>query len=217
MKTAYTIVIVGMLALLTLGCAQQQIAGYDEGIAQLSNIQAKYGADFQNAPVKEAIPSLVAELEAFRHKMVENEDTRPLFHLIEYRTHALESDRLLMEGFKWGDASTTEPGFGCRKGSERILNSSALRGMGAAEGMKAIEPLQQFVEEYPDKAAALNLSQRTVLSLSTTYAVVQQQAEKDTKRVESFCKDAIIITQLEDGLYHVVAVDAGETQEPEEK
>ena len=189
------------------GCAQQQVTSYDKGIAQMSKLQGKYGADFQKAPLKEAIPSLIAELQAFQRKVMENEDTKALMLVVEYRIRALESDQLLLEGFKWGDASTTELGFGCRKGSERLLNSSALRIMAAEEGVESIEPLRELIEKYPDKAAALNLSQRVVLSLTTTYAVVEEQAMKDKGNVEGFCKDSIEVVQDADGLYHVTFVD----------
>ncbi len=210
MKLIHLIAILLAALLMMAGCAQQQVTSYDKGITQMSKLQEKYGADFQNAPLKEAIPSLIAELQAFQRKIVENvenDDTAPLLLVVEYRLLSLESDRLLLEGFKWGDASTTELGFGCRKGSERILNSSALRIMAASKGMESVGPLRGLIEGYPDKAVALNLSQRTVLSLTTTYAVVEKQALGDKGNVEGFCKDSIVVAQDTDGLYHVTFVD----------
>jgi hypothetical protein len=201
-----TIAALVALSLFIMGCSSQ-FSTYDSGIREMSRIQSKYGADFEKSPIKDAIPSLISDLEALQRKIIENEDTKPLALAVEYRIKALESDRLLMEGFKWGDASTTEKGFGCRKGSERILNSSALRMMAAEKGEESVLPLQQLIDGYPEKAAAANLSKRTILSLTTTYSVVKEQALDDKGSVEGFCKDAIIITQLEDGLYHVDAID----------
>jgi hypothetical protein len=202
------IVLVALAALMViaLGCSSQ-FSTYDSGVSEMKKIQAKYGSDFEDAPVKNAIPSLVSELSSFQRKIIENDDTKPLMLLTDYRIKVLESDRLLLEGFKWGDASTTEKGFGCRKGSERILNSSQLRTMAAEKGNEAIVPLQQFVSEYPEKASALNLTQRTILSLSTTYAIVAEQAQKDKGNVEGFCENAIEIVQDADGLYHVTVID----------
>ncbi len=199
-----------VMAAFLVGCAND-FSTYDSGINEMKRIQEKYGVDFQKTPLKEAIPSLVSELSAFDRKVVENEDTKALKLLLDYRMRVLESDILLLEGFKWGDASTTEKGFGCIKGSERILNSSALRIMAAAKGEEAIEPLRQFIEQYPQKAAALDLNQRAVLSLTTTYAVVLEQAQKDKGNVEGFCKNAIAIVQDPDGLYHTTPIgDSGE-------
>jgi hypothetical protein len=182
-----TVAMVALLAVLLTACAEERISTYDDGIVQMIQLQNKYGVDFQETPLKDAIPSLRADLQAFERKIVENDDTKPLLLVVDYRLHALESDRLLLEGFKWGEASTTEPGFGCRKGSERILNSSALRNASATEGFASLVPLQQFVEEYPEKASALNLSQRLIVSLNANYAVIQQEAEKDRRIVQRLC------------------------------
>lgn len=183
-----------MVALLALGillasCSgQQRVAAYDQGLALLKATQDKYGVDFEKSPAgADSTASLSAEIVSLRRKVIGNEDTKPLLLLLDYRVDVLEADRLLIEGFRWGAASTTEPGFGCKKGSERILNSSRLRNQSASAGLAAAESLRQFVNGYPDKAAALNLTQRTILSLTTTYAVVQKQAEKDHRIVMGFC------------------------------
>ncbi|HIH91170.1 TPA: hypothetical protein HA281_00025 [Candidatus Woesearchaeota archaeon] len=182
-----------MMALVALGvllasCSQQRITSYDTGVAQLAAIQNKYGVDFQQSPPgADSIASLSAETVALKRKVVENDDMKPLLLLFDYRINTLDADRLLIEGFQWGAASTTEPGFGCKKGSERILNSSRLRNESANAGLAAAESLRQFVNGYPEKAAALNLTQRTILSLTTTYAVVQKQAEKDHRIIMGFC------------------------------
>jgi hypothetical protein len=203
------LVILAILTVFLMGCSNQ-FSTYDAGLAEMKRVQQKYGADFEKAPILDAIPSLASELQAFERKIVPNEDTKALSLLVDYRIKVLESDRLLLEGFKWEDASTTEKGFGCRKGSERILNSSALRIMAVSKGMDSIGPLRKFIEEYPERASAINLSQRSVLSLTTTYSVVEKQAKDDKATVEGFCKDSISIEQQEDGLYRVTVTDESE-------
>ena len=177
-----------ILGILLASCSEQRITSYEQGVAHLNALQAKYGADMERSPAgADSISSLSAEIVSLKRKATENEGTKPLLLLLDYRISLLEADRLLIEGFKWGAASTTEPGFGCKKGSERILNSSQLRNQSATAGFEAITALQQLIEQYPEKAAALNLTQRTVLTLSVNYAVVQKQAEKDHRVVMGFC------------------------------
>ncbi len=177
-----------ILGVLLVSCSEQRISSYEQGVAHLNALHAKYGVDMERSPAgADSIASLSAEVTALKRKVTEDEGTKPLLLLLDYRINLLDSDRLLLEGFKWGSASTTELGFGCKKGSERILNSSQLRNQSATAGFEAIAALQQLIEKYPEKAAALNLTQRTVLTLSVNYAVVQKQAEKDHRMVMGFC------------------------------
>ncbi len=205
MKHALLLALAILTAIL-MGCSNQ-FSTYDSALAEMEKIQHKYGVDFEISPILDAIPSIVSELQAFERKIVENDDTKAISLLVDYRINVLESDKLLLEGFQWGDASTTEKGFGCRKGSERILNSSALRLMAVTKGMESIEPLNRFIDEYPEKASAINLTKRSVLSLTTTYAVVEKQALDDKGTIEGFCKEAISIEELPNGLYHVTVID----------
>jgi hypothetical protein len=176
-----------ILSLLVLSCAPSGITSYDSGVREMREIQDKYGVDFEKSPSSAAIPSLKAELLQLERKVVPNEDTMALSLLVEYRTELLEADRLLSEGFKWGAASTTDPGFGCIKGSGRILNSSTLRASSSQHGLAAVDSLQRLIDEHPEEAHALNLSQRTVISLRTNYVIVGQQAQKDRDIVMGFC------------------------------
>ncbi len=162
-------------------------------------IQDKYGVDFLSSPPSpSSIESLSSELTSLQRKIIENENTKPLLMLFNYRIQLLESDRLLIEGFKWGAASTTEFGFGCRKGENRILNSSRLRNGSANAGFASALALQQFIESSPDRASALNLTQHTFISLTANSAIVQKQAERDYKIVTNFCSEEITIEQVID-------------------
>ncbi len=196
MKHTKTLAAVLFLALFLASCQTDRITSYEQGVSQMESLQDKYGATFEKSPpTPQAISSLSSELSSLRLKVTENLDTEPLLLLIDYRMNLLESDRLLLEGFKWGAASTTEPGFGCKRGSERILNSSQLRNSSANAGHASLASLQQFVNAYPDQSKALNLSQRTILTLTTTFAIVQNQAEKDHRIIMNFCFGNITVSE----------------------
>ena len=189
MRTVPALILLIFGTILLAGCAST-ISSYDSGIRQMEKIQGRYGVDFESSPAQaDSIRSLTAEMAALQRKVAENDDTKALLLLLDYRINLLEADRLLLEGFRWGEASTTAPGFGCKKGNERILNSSTLREESGTWGIEAAESLQQLISEYPDKAASLGLTIQTVVNLNANYGIVLKQALSDREIVMGFCFD----------------------------
>lgn len=190
-----------LLVFLLLGCAPSQEEGkldnYDTALAELQQTFARYQVDFYRpAPSIESSKSLQSELNSLKRKMVENEDTKPVIMLIDFKINLLESDVLLLEGFKWGEASTTNPGFGCKRGSERIVNSTKLRTAAIKEGREALTALTTFMEQYPDKAAQLQFDHLTIAAMGAAFLKVEEQVATDRGRVVNFCKEKINIEEL---------------------
>ena len=59
---------------------------------------------------------------------------KPLEYLLDFRIKTLEAERLHIEGWQWGRASTTDWGFGCKKGYPIITESARLRNSSAQKG-----------------------------------------------------------------------------------
>ncbi|HLD87291.1 MAG TPA: hypothetical protein VJB12_04460 [Candidatus Nanoarchaeia archaeon] len=186
-----TLYAIAFLALVMLGCQSDSISTFDDGASQIKEIQGRYGVDFVSSPKgQDPILSLQSELTSLSRKVEQRDDTKALSLLLEYRIGALEADRLLLEGFKWGEASTTAPGFGCKKGNERILNSSKLREESGTRGIEAAESLSKLINDYPEKASSLGLTIQTVVNLNANYGIVLKQALKDRDIVMDFCFDS---------------------------
>lgn len=178
-----------MFSFLMVSCdTQPEITTYDAALQELNQLHGRYQVDLLDTPnSREAIASMQGDLAALERKIGKNDQTSPVLLLIDFRQRLLESDDLLIEGFKWGEASTTEPGFGCRKGSGRILNSSALRNESAEKGYEAVELLDTFIDVYPERAAEIGVGQKDVLTLNANYQVIREQAQKDHDFVTGFC------------------------------
>ena len=54
-----------------------------------------------------------------------------------------------------------------------------------------MDVLQLFVDEFPDKAKRVGLSQKDVLFLNAAYQQVEEKATKDTKTIRGGCAEQI--------------------------
>ena len=66
-----------------------------------------------------------------------------------------------------------------------------MRNSSAYKGYEAIETLQLFVDEFPDKAKSVNLTQKDVLFLNAAYQQVEDKAARDARVIRSACKEQI--------------------------
>ena len=114
-----------------------------------------------------------------------------LKYLFDFRIKGIEAEKLHTEGWQWGRGSTTDWGFGCRKGSARILNSSKIRNASAEKGYESVNALQLFVDEFTNEAKSLNLTQKDVVFLNAAYTSIQEKAESDARTIRSICKEQI--------------------------
>ena len=109
----------------------------------------------------------------------------------DFRIKSLEAEKLHLEGWQWGKASTTEYGFGCTKGSARILNSSKIRNASAQKGYESLDALKSLIEEFPEEAKSVDLSQKDALFLNAVYYQIEEKAASDARLIRSLCKEQI--------------------------
>ncbi|MCH8067107.1 MAG: hypothetical protein IIC69_00825 [Nanoarchaeota archaeon] len=185
-------IIFGILFLLVIlyGCTSLIDASFKKGVKRINEIDDKFDTNMKSIPgSEEQIDELLVQLVGFG---VANEDTtKALEYLLDFRIKSLEAEKLHIEGWQWGRGSTTDWGFGCRKGSARILNSSKIRNSSAYKGYESLEALQLLVDEFPNEAKSVNLTQIDVIFLNAAYQQVEDKAVRDSKIIRGFCKEQI--------------------------
>jgi len=184
--------IFGILFLLVIiyGCTSPIDASFKKGIKRINEINDNFDVGMKTIPDSvEQIDGLLVQLVGF---MVANEDTtKALEYLLDFRIKSLEAELLHTEGWQWGRGSTTDWGFGCRGGSARVLNSSKIRNSSAYKGYESLEFLQLLVDEFPNEAKSVNLTQKDVIFLNAAYKQVEDKAIRDSKIIRGFCKEQI--------------------------
>ena len=179
-----------LLWVIIYGCANQQTVGFDEGVKKINEFDKQFGATMKAPPNStEGVDGLLAQLVGFRAANMDVD--KSLANLLDFRIKSLEAERLHIEGWQWGKGSTTDYGFGCNKGSARVLNSSRIRNASAQKGYEAVEVLQSFINNYPGKAEDLDLTQKDVLFLNAAYLQIEEKANKDSRRINSLCKEQV--------------------------
>jgi len=180
-----------LIFVLVYGCASSsQTITFEQGVKRINALDEKYGADMKT-PLNstENIDGLLAELMGFG--ALNKGMPLSLKYLLDFRIKSLEAEKLNIEGWQWGRASTTDYGFGCKKGSARILNSSNIRNSSAQKGYEALNSLKLLIDEFPDEAESVNLNQKDVLFLNAMYYQVEDKAAKDARTIRSMCKEQI--------------------------
>ena len=169
------------------GCTSSGTLTFDRGVERINEIDEKFGSSVKIPPATTTeIDELLTQIIGFAALNDDMPDSLKL--LIDFRIKFLEAERLHAEGWQWGRASTTEFGFGCRRGLERITNSSILRIAAANKGYESVEVLQEFVDEFPDEAKSINVTQIDVLVLNAAYLTILEKAESDAAIVKSGCR-----------------------------
>lgn len=167
------------------GCVTQ--TEFEREVEKIGEIDKKYGASLKSPPeTTDKIDELIAQLIGFS---AVGELPESVESLIDFKLKFLEAEKLHAEGWQWGRASTTEFGFGCKKGYARITESARLRNASAQKGFEAVDTLQFFVESYPQETKSINLTQIDVLILKATYFQIQEKALRDGRIVKNGCKD----------------------------
>src|SRR3989338_5343141 len=168
------------LLVIIYGCANQVDAGFDSGVKKINEFDKQFGATMKAPPNStEGVNGLLAQLVGFR---AANRDMdKSLANLLDFRIKSLEAERLHIEGWQWGMGSTTDYGFGCNKGSARVLNSSRIRNASAQKGYEAVEALQLFIDRYPKQAESVNLTQKDILFIRAAYQQVEDKAARDAR------------------------------------
>jgi len=186
------IMIFGIVLLLIAlyGCNSSETLTFKDGVTRINKIDENFGATMKTPPNStEKINGLLTQITGFA---AANENMpQSLSYVIDFKIKSLEAELLHIEGWHWGRGSTTDWGFGCRRGSARILNSSKIRNSSAQKGYESLEALKLFVYEFPDKAESLNLSQKDVLFLNAAYYQVEKKAKRDASIIKSLCKKQI--------------------------
>jgi hypothetical protein len=179
-----------LVLIIVSGCAGSGTITFNKGVKRINEIDSQYGADMRTVPNStQKINDLYAQLTGFG---AANKDMPlSLKYLLDFRIKSLEAELLHIEGWQWGRASTTDWGFGCRKGSARILNSSKIRNASAQKGYEALGALKSLIEEFPKEAKSVDLSQKDVLFLDVAYHEVEAKAAKDSRTIRSICKEQI--------------------------
>ena len=179
-----------LLWVIIYGCANQQTVGFDEGVKKINEFDKQFGATMKAPPnSREGVDGLLAQLVGFRAANMDVD--KSLANLLDFRIKSLEAERLHIEGWQWGKGSTTDYGFGCNKGSARVLNSSRIRNASAQKGYEAVEALQLFIDSYPKQAESVNLTQKDVLFLNAAYQQVEEKANNDARVISSLCKEQV--------------------------
>lgn len=177
------ILVLVVIAFAIAGCSAQ--FAFNKGVSDLSKIDSKYGMSLKEPPkTTENIDSVISELNQFK----DSNELESLEMLADFRIKFLESQKLYLEGWQWGTASTTEFGFGC-KGYDRITESAGLRNDSANAGFEAIAILEKFVDSYPKEAKSIDMSQKDVLFLKAIYFQEQEKASRDASIIKSLCRE----------------------------
>src|SRR3989338_10274906 len=185
------IVLLGIVLLLAViyGCASTPIT-FEQGVEKISEFDKKVDVGMKIAPDSiEEINELRAQLTGFG---AANPDMpASLKQLLDFRIKTLEAEKIHNQGWQWGDASTTDKGFGCKKGYAKVRASARLRNISAQKGYEAVNALQLFVDEFPNESLSLNLTQKDAVFLNAAYYSIEKKAEKDDRIIKSLCKDSI--------------------------
>ncbi len=173
------------------GCASSsKTITFEQGVKRINEIDKEYGVDMKTLPNStEKISGLLTQITGFA--ALNKNMPKSLEYLLDFRIKTLEAELLHIEGWQWGRGSTTDWGFGCKKGSARILNSSSIRSSSAQRGFEALEALQLFVDDFPTEAKSLDFSQKDILFLNAAYQQVEDKAAKDSRTIRSVCKKQI--------------------------
>ncbi len=171
------------------GCVSGPIT-FKQGVEKISEFDKKADAGMKTPPNSiEGINELHAQLTGFG--AANPNMPKSLKQLLDFRIKTLEAEKIHNQGWQWGEGSTTDYGFGCKKGYAKIRASARLRNISAQKGYDAVNALQLFVDEFPNEALSLNLTQKDVVFLNAAYYSIENKARRDDGIVKSLCKDSI--------------------------
>ena len=187
------IIFIFVLSLMAVyGCtSSESMSGpitFKEGVERINEIDEKYGATMETPPNStEKIDMLLMQITGFAAS--HQDMPLSLKYLVDFRISSLKAEKLHIEGWQWGKGSSIDYGFGCRKGSARVLNSSRIRNASAQKGFESLDSLQLLVDNFPIEAKSINLTQKAILFLNAAYYIVQDKAKRDARVIKSACAE----------------------------
>lgn len=187
------LVIIGitLVLLAAYGCSvSSKTITFEQGVERLNEMDKEYGSNMKTPPNStEKIDGLLTQITGFA--ALNKNMPQALEYLLDFRIKSLEAEKLHIEGWQWGRASTTEWGFGCKNGYARITESAQLRNNSAQKGYEAVSILQLIIDEFPEEAKSLNLTQKDILFLNAAYTQVEEKARRDAAIVQKLCIDNV--------------------------
>ena len=179
-----------LILVIIYGCDSAIDPDFKKGIKRINKINDKFDATMRTPPdSKEGVDELLIQLIGF--SAANKGMPQSLEYLLDFRIINLEAEKLHVEGWQWGRGSTTDYGFGCRKGSARVLNSSKIRNSSAQKGFESLSSLQLLVDEFPNEAKSVNLTQKDVLFFNAAYYQIERKARRDAAIIRNACKEQI--------------------------
>ena len=182
------------ILLLLAGCSTE-ITSFERGVGEMKKVNERYGTDFKTLPAEiEKAVLMRNDLKVIEEKSSNAPESFKLF--FDYRMKTLESDIINLEAWKYGMKASVRDGFGC-KSLPIVVNSSILRNASAQRGYESLEVLQEFIDNYPEEAMSINMTQRDVVFSNAFYYEVQREAGRDRRIIEHFCGHKYDLTTLE--------------------
>ena len=179
-----------VILLLILGCAQPKDFGY--GVRLINNLNSKYNTTMETYPKDiRQINLMLYEYNTLKKLKLES-DEESFNYAIGYRILNLEAEELYIKGFKYGDAGTTEGGFGCKQ-RPLIIESVQLRNNSTLKGYKAVDVLIEFIGKYPKEASIVGLSSKNTLFLNATFYKIARDARRDSNTINHFCPENVTL------------------------
>lgn len=182
------------ILLLLIGCSTE-ITSFDRGVREMKKVNEKYGVDFKTLPAEiEKAVLMRNDMKVIEGKSLNAPESFRQF--FDYRMKILESNIIHLEAWKNGNKASVRDGFGC-KSLPIIFNSSILRNASAKRGYEALEVLQEFLDNYPEEAASINITQRDVVFSNAFYYEVEREAGRDRRIIKHFCGHKYDLETLE--------------------
>ena len=170
--------------ILVIGCAQSKDFGY--GIKQMNIVDAKYNTTMDTYPKNPStIDMLIKDLKELI-KLQLDKGQESLYHSVGIRILNLESEKLFIEGQKYGSSGTATDGFGCKQ-RPLIIESVGLRNQSASKGFEAVNTMREFIVKYPTDAESVNITEKNALFFNATFYKISSDARKDSSIINSFC------------------------------
>ena len=182
-------ILIGLL-LLIAGCSQAKDFSY--GISRMEEINSKYNATFDSYPADAGKINLMIDSYKELKNLNLGKDQESFNLFVDYQILNLEAEKYFIKSLKYGDVGTTKYGFSCRS-RPIIIETAASKNASAAVGFEAVSKLKDFIEKYPEKANSLNLSQKNVVFLNSTYYELSKDANTDSDTINGFCPEDIAL------------------------
>ena len=190
MHNKQVLLLIVFLLITVYGCVSPETVTFNKGAKKINEFDKQFGATMKTPPDSiKKVNGLLAQFIGFRAANRNVEESLAI--LLDFRIKSLEAEKLHIEGWQWGKGSTTDYGFGCNKGTARVLNSSSIRNASAQKGYEAVDALQLLTDDYPKEAENLNLTQKDVLFLNAAYRQVEEKANRDARIISSTCKEQV--------------------------